>query len=334
MKRISSIVLTTILFTTLSFQTINAEEDAFEYSDNEAIVSGQVIGIHYELNEYYVSNTFSKRNPIIRGSLLKEISYKHPKTNKTISFVVKDDSQVKELYNLDDDLKIDVTIQRKDKLKTVSTNVYHLRHTKLQNTVYSYATLTSIHPTTLEYNAVAHPIDVGGNTKYTLKKGFIFLADTVYNAKRSKSFSHGSIDADISSRPIGTITSTSNVGIKGVLTDTNAVDDCGIYAVAKHNEIELGDAYILSQDNKTNKIIRSNIEITKIEEPTDEVKSGTFHFEVIDEHLIKERGGTVRGMSGSPIIQNGKIVGALSHGHLLFSKEGRFTYIGYMIGNN
>jgi stage IV sporulation protein B len=332
MKKISAILVTTILFTTLSFKTINAEEDVFEYSDNEAIVSGQVIGIHYQLDEYYVQNTFSKMNPIMRGSILKKITYKDPETNKTISFVVKNDPQVKELYKLDDDLKINIIVQRKDKLEIVSTNVYHIRHTQLQNTVYSYATLTSINPTTFEYSAVAHPIDVGGNTKYTIKKGFIFLADTVYNAKKSKSFSRGNIDADISDKPIGTINITSNVGIKGVLTDINAVDGCSIYAVAKYSEIELGDAYILSQDNKTNKIIKSKIEVTEIEKPNDKIRAGTVYFKVVDKHLIKERGGTVRGMSGSPIIQNGKIIGALSHGNLLFSKEGRFTYIGYMIG--
>jgi len=38
-------------------------------------------------------------------------------------------------------------------------------------------------------------------------------------------------------------------------------------------------------------------------------------------------------MSGSPIIQNGKIIGALSHGNILFSKVGKMTYIGYMIEN-
>jgi len=275
-----------------------------------------------------------KSNPIRRGSILKRIIYKHPKTKKTTSFIVKDDSQVKELYKLNDDLKINIVVQRNDKLEIVNTNVYHLRHTKLENTIYSYATLTSVNPNTFEYTAVAHGIQIGGNSNYRIKEGFIYLADTVYNAKKSRSLSRGNIDADIiSNKPIGTVTTASIVGIKGILTDVSTVDDCSIYVVGKYSEIELGDAYILSQDNKTNKIIKSKIEITKIDNPTNTIIPGTVHFKVVDKNLIKERGGTVRGMSGSPIIQNGKIIGALSHGNILFSKVGKMTYIGYMIEN-
>jgi len=265
---------------------------------------------------------------------LKNHMYKYQRQYKHVVNAVSNDSSVKDLYDLDDDLELNLLVQRGDKLKLINSNVYHLRHTKLENTVYSYATLTSVNPNTLEYNAVAHPITVGSNTKYKVKYGFIFLADTVYNAKKSKSLSPGSIDADVVlDKPIGTITEISSVGIKGMLVDVDSVDECGIYPIAKYNEIKLGDAYILSQDNKTNKIIKSKIEITKIDNPTNTIIPGTVHFKVVDKNLIKERGGTVRGMSGSPIIQNGKIIGALSHGNILFSKVGKMTYIGYMIEN-
>ena len=333
MKKISTMLITAILFTTFNFSIINAQENNFESSKNKAIVSGQVIGIHYKIDGYYVENTFSNKNPIKKGSILKRIIYKDPRTNQTISFVVKDDSQVKNLYKLDDNLKVNALVQRKNKLELVKTNVYHLRHTKLQNTAYSYATLTSVNPDTLEYSAVAHPLSICGNSNYKIEKGYIFLADTVYNAKRHKLFSSGFIDADIKDNPVGIVTQVSNVGIRGFLTDINAVKDCPVYTVAKYDEIRLGEAYILSQDNKTNKIIKSKIEITEIGLNKGK-KSSTIYFNVVDKNLIKERGGAVKGMSGSPIIQNGKIIGALASGSFIFTKLGGMTYIGYMIENN
>ena len=79
--------------------------------------------------------------------------------------------------------------------------------------------------------------------------------------------------------------------------------------VAKTNEVKIGDAYI-STVIEGQKINNFNIEITKIDE-TAKIKNITFTIK--DEELLAKTGGVVQGMSGSPIIQNDKIVGAVTH---------------------
>ena len=79
--------------------------------------------------------------------------------------------------------------------------------------------------------------------------------------------------------------------------------------MANSDEIELGEAEIYTVLNDEN-IEKFKINITKIDKKND-IKN--IYFEVIDESLLDKTGGVVQGMSGSPIIQNNKIIGGVTH---------------------
>ena len=55
---------------------------------------------------------------------------------------------------------------------------------------------------------------------------------------------------------------------------------------------------------------------------------------VTDKRLLEKTGGIVQGMSGSPIIQNGKIIGAVTHVFVNDPTKGYGLYIGWMLGND
>ena len=57
----------------------------------------------------------------------------------------------------------------------------------------------------------------------------------------------------------------------------------------------------------------------------------TFKIRIVDEDLLKETGGIVQGMSGTPIIQNNKIIGAVSHALENNPKIGYGVYIKWML---
>ncbi len=80
-------------------------------------------------------------------------------------------------------------------------------------------------------------------------------------------------------------------------------------AVASASEVKTGAAEILSNVNG-DKVERFDIEIMKIFSGDD---SRNFMIRVIDERLLNRTGGIVQGMSGSPVLQNGKLVGAVTH---------------------
>ena len=83
------------------------------------------------------------------------------------------------------------------------------------------------------------------------------------------------------------------------------------FPVASKDKIVKGEGYILS--NVSGEAVEQfSVEIVKIYESSDGDNKDMM-IKVTDERLIEKTGGVVQGMSGSPIIQNGKLIGAVTH---------------------
>lgn len=112
---------------------------------------------------------------------------------------------------------------------------------------------------------------------------------------------------------LGTIHSNNSMGIYGTLDREDLMeyeqkDTC--YDISFKQELTLGQAWILS--DVSGEVRSYEIEITDIVyQPADSNKG--IHFEVKDQDLIALTGGIVQGMSGSPIIQGGRLAGAVTH---------------------
>ena len=93
-------------------------------------------------------------------------------------------------------------------------------------------------------------------------------------------------------------------------------------------EISLGEAEIWTCINGQ-KIESYDINITSLEkQKTKDIKG--ISFEVVDQDLLNKTGGIIQGMSGSPIIQDDKIIGAVTHVLLSDSKKGYGIYLEFM----
>ena len=142
------------------------------------------------------------------------------------------------------------------------------------------------------------PIDSGATTKVILG-----------GIKRGECGKPGELSGALGKVNTGTILSNTECGIFGKL-DSFDIENAELYTVASKEEISLGKAEIISTV-KNGKTARYEIEIKEIK--LDEEGSKCFKIQVTDKALIALTGGIVRGMSGSPIIQNGKLVGAVTH---------------------
>ena len=102
-----------------------------------------------------------------------------------------------------------------------------------------------------------------------------------------------------------------------------------MYQTASQNEINLGEAYFLTVlDDNT--VTKCQIEITDLKKQ-DEIKEKGIHFRLIDEKVISQTNGIIQGMSGSPIIQNNKLIGCVTHASASNLLEGYGMYIEWMI---
>lgn len=132
---------------------------------------------------------------------------------------------------------------------------------------------------------------------------------TVSKIEKSTRGTTGSLECDFTNQTLGKLLSNTDCGIYGAYAE---VSECAKeYPVAAIQEVKKGKATLISTVEK-GQPKEYEIEITHIGF-NENNREKNMIVKVTDEDLIDKTGGIVQGMSGSPIIQNGKLVGALTH---------------------
>lgn len=128
---------------------------------------------------------------------------------------------------------------------------------------------------------------------------------------------------------IGKIEKNSKFGIYGIANESSSFYNTKPLPVATQDEVKIGKAYILSttDDNKVKKYEVNILKKTVQTKPNQK----SLVIKVIDKDLIRKTGGIVQGMSGSPIIQDGCIIGAVTHVFVNDPTKGYGIYIEWMI---
>ncbi len=137
----------------------------------------------------------------------------------------------------------------------------------------------------------------------------------------------GELCGVLTDKDMGDLSLNSECGVFGVITDASLLSGSAI-PIGSREEVTEGEATIIST-LKNNKTAEYKIEIYDIDRSSDSSKS--FRIRVTDETLKAISGGIVRGMSGSPIIQNGKLVGAVTHVLVADPTEGYGIFIENML---
>lgn len=174
-------------------------------------------------------------------------------------------------------------------------------------------TVTYLNPESNEFGALGHGItDLSDNKIVSIKNGNIMESKVVSVRKGGKGHP-GELVAVFTENDnkLGRVSSNSEVGVKGQL-DKNAEFNLIMDAVevANREEVTEGTAEIICNIEE-GKIKKYSVEIQKINKDINNPKGMVI--KVKDDELLRKTGGIVQGMSGSPILQNGKIVGAVTH---------------------
>lgn len=112
-----------------------------------------------------------------------------------------------------------------------------------------------------------------------------------------------------SDKIIGDVKANTNEGIFGSIDEDYNIDKTAV-PTAKREEAHEGEAVVLCNVEK-DEICEYSAQILKIND--DETADKGMIIKISDSRLINKTGGIVQGMSGSPILQNGKLVGAVTH---------------------
>lgn len=175
-------------------------------------------------------------------------------------------------------------------------------------------TVSFYEPSTKMFAALGHGIlDVDTEQLLNIAKGD-FVTTKILSITKGKKGSPGKIQGSIENQTtIGEVYKNTEFGVYGKLTNINSlnIDISKAIEVASRDEITTGPAKIICTLEK-GKTKEYNIEIQKIYKNNNE-NNKSMLVKVTDSELIEKTGGIIQGMSGSPIIQNNKVVGALTH---------------------
>lgn len=178
----------------------------------------------------------------------------------------------------------------------------------IRDSMAGIGTVTFYDPKTGEFGALGHGItDSDTGLLMPLLDGAV-MSSTVKAVKTGSAGTPGQLRGEFDlTRDMGTLSANTEQGVFGVLERGEITDGQAIPAAS--NEVREGKAVIYANVSGDS-VEEYEIEILKVLNPTG---AQNLLLRVTDEDLIAKTGGIVQGMSGSPIIQNGKLVGAVTH---------------------
>ncbi len=316
MKKMKLLLLGLILLNPLSVSA---------YS-NYIVASGQNIGIEISSKGLMVVGFYKidgklNKNDISIGDYIRKVE------NVEISSI---DELINNIDKYQNDGKVNLTIEHEGKYRDITFNLIksndiYKTGLYVKDSISGIGTLTYIDPETKIYGALGHEIvDSNSNKRIEVKDGSIFKSE-VSSIDRSTDGNPGTKNAKFySGITYGDVDKNTIHGIYGKYTED--IND-KLVEVGNKEDLKLGKAYIRTVI-AGNEIKDYEINITTIDKNT-EIKN--IYFEITDEDLLNECGGIVQGMSGSPILQDGKIYGAVTHVVVENVKKGYGVFITTML---
>lgn len=295
--------------------------------DEDYYVGGAPIGLSINTDGAIVfdSESASLAKNVREGDIIKEIDGKK----------IEDLTEISDyLQNTEQDVQL--TLMRKNKIIKMKAKTYEEDERKklglwVRNDVAGIGTLSFANTKTLKYGALGHAMveNLGGNT-VPVTNGKIYKCELlgIEKGRRNKPGQLRCVFTENCASD-GCVESNGKFGVKGVLEKDSALIDKNKTAkLAGRFSVKPGKAKIVSNVSGISE--EYDIEIIKASYQKSAGEKSLV-FRVIDKRLIDMTGGIVQGMSGSPIMQDGKIVGVVTHVFTSDATKGYGVYVDWMV---
>ncbi len=297
------------------------ENVVFEMKTNGIIVTGT-----YDVKTGNSIYNPSKHSDINEGDMI--IGIENYRVSNLYDFI----SHFNEFTN---NQEVEITITRKGKtdhkkLRLISVNGDIKTGLYVKERVLGIGTMSFYDPINKIYGALGHEVtDSSTKEIVEIKSGAIYNGNVI-GINKGQNGAPGDKMSEVSLEDaIGTIEANTSFGIFGSIEEIPST-----YVpikMATHDEVKLGKAEIQTV-TKGSKVETYQIEITNLKKQETSATKG-ITFKVTDPKLLAISNGIYSGMSGSPIIQNNMLVGAVTHVIVDDIQMGYGVYMEYMYQN-
>lgn len=234
-----------------------------------------------------------------------------------------------------EDIKVDILRNGENFTKIIHLKKENNKDYKIglwiRDSTAGVGTMTFFDAKTKKFGALGHPItDCDTNEPFLIKKGDI-LESSIISVRRGEKGSPGELKGIFINEqtPTGNIDKNTQSGIFGEIKNAEILNKEKPLKVGFRDEISVGKAKIITTVDETGPQ-EFDIEIEKLLNQAT-AGSKSMVIKITDPRLLEKTGGIVQGMSGSPIIQNNKIVGAVTHVLINKPDTGYGIYIEWML---
>lgn len=306
------------------------------YSERKVYVGGMPFGVRFHAGEVSVIRT---NDFLSDGKSVSPAAEAGILANDVIESVnahpISSVQDITAAVNLTEGQTVKVSLRRGDKNIITSITPRKCDETgefrlgiMLKDSSAGIGTVTFIEDNSFVFAGLGHGIcDTASGDILHIDNGYISHVK-INGINKGVSGTPGELRGNLEADKCGKLLSNTEVGVYGIFTDIPALSDEPT-PVANQDEVTVGAATILCtlDDNKCKEY---SIEIAEINH-NNAAKTKNYVVKVTDKRLLAKTGGIVQGMSGSPILQNGKLVGAITHVMINDPTTGYGIYIGNML---
>ena len=328
---IGCFVIIVLLFTYCFFNynklvaVYNLQKDVEEkVKDMEIILGGNTVGIKLLATGVLVVGVDRDDIEVKIGDIILEVNGTKIESNaELINFVNESNGNSLDLKINRQGKEFNVSVTpKKDEL----SDSYKLEMW-VKDSSAGVGTITFYDKKTGNFGALGHAVtETKENYILPITSGGITKTE-IYSVKKGEPKSPGELKGTLTNDTVGDISGNTDKGVYGKVYDTNNITGKSIKIMNK-SKIKEGKASIFCTLDD-NEIKEYSIEIEKVLLTSEGNKN--MIIKITDEKLLEKTGGIIQGMSGSPIVQDGKLVGAVTHVFLNDPTKGYGVFIENMI---
>jgi stage IV sporulation protein B len=324
-RRVAALFIIIISFFAINIK--NTEKAVTVNANIKLIPVGQAVGMKLKTNGVLVvgikKDLPAKDAGIKNGDVIKKVN----------GVEILNTNHFEEIIKAADSLPLTLEIERKRNILKATVTPQKNEADQvvcgmwLRDSAIGIGTITFVTEDKKNFGALGHPInDCDTENIYSIRKGSIESAE-IKDVKTGEKNKPGELVGFLANGKIGEILENNNFGLYGKIDDIDYISDEPVNILPK-SKVKLGKAEIISTVSG-NKRKKFEIEIVKVSENSE---NKDFIIKVTDHTLIAETGGIVQGMSGSPIMQDGFLIGAVTHVMVNDPKKGFGISIEKMAG--
>ena len=288
-----------------------------------------LVGSNYIITKTGNVNPF-KESGLVVGDVIVQINEQEVNNVGDIATILANYNGNKELQLLVNRQGAFINLKIKPALD-VQTNKYKLG-LWIRDDAQGVGTLTFVNPQNNRFGSLGHAIiDSDTGVKFNVNGGEIYKCNVI-GIKKGKRGVPGELLGLFmygANNEIGEVDKNVESGVYGVMQDKNFESLLSQYELGGRLTAKPGKAQILACINGMD-VNAYDIEIIKTNYQT-KANEKSMVIKITDPELLSKTGGIVQGMSGSPIIQNGKIIGAVTHVFINDPTKGFGLYLDWMI---